>query len=110
MSDPRSFDISNVNVRMRVNMLDRLQQITRFGTDDRIVKNCARLMTQIAQSIGVDISALDERPVLTLITTLTKIVSQRTGRELNSETLNLLNNVHNVVCDMAVENADLVET
>ena len=68
-------------------------------------------MTQIIQSIGVDISALDERPVLTLINTLTKIMSQRTAsRELNTETLNLINNVHNVVSDMAVENADLVET
>ena len=40
MSDPRSFEISNVNVRMRVNMLDRLQVISRFSTDDRLVRNC----------------------------------------------------------------------
>ena len=31
MSDPTQFDISNVNVRMRVNMLESLSKITKYN-------------------------------------------------------------------------------
>ena len=68
-------------------------------------------MQQMITSIGEDISALDERPVITLVNTLVKIISQRIENgPLNRETVNLLQSVHNVVSDMAVENSDLVET
>ena len=62
-------------------------------------------------SIGEDISALDERPVITLVNTLARILSQKIENgQLNKATIDLLQSVHNVVSDMAVENSDLVET
>lgn len=68
-------------------------------------------MQQIIMSIGEDISALDERPVINLVNSLTKILAQKIdNNQLNRETINLMQSVHNVVSDMAVENSDLVET
>ena len=76
-----------------------------------VTKTCQRLMHQIVQSIGEDISALDERPVIFLVDTLANILAQKIDNgPLNRETANLLHSVHNVVSDMAVENSDLVET
>ena len=49
--------------------------------------------------------------MITLVNGLAKILSQKIeNNQLNRETLNLLQSVHNVVSDMAVENSDLVET
>lgn len=113
MSDPMQFDISNVNVRMRVNMLDSLSNITKYNTSNEKMVNrmCQKLIQQIIMSIGEDISALDERPVINLVNSLTKILAQKLeNNQLNRETINLMQSVHNVVSDMAVENSDLVET
>ena len=113
MSDPMQFDISNVNVRMRVNMLDSLSNITKYHTSNEKMVNrmCQKLIQQIIMSIGEDISALDERPVINLVNSLTKILAQKLdNNQLNRETINLMQSVHNVVSDMAVENSDLVET
>ena len=113
MSDPMQFDIGNVNVRMRVNMLDSLSNITKYNSSNEKMVNrmCQKLMQQIIMSIGEDISSLDERPVINLVNTLTKILAQKIdNNQLNKETINLMQSVHNVVSDMAVENSDLVET
>ena len=113
ISDPMQFDIHNVNVRMRVNMLDCLSNITKYNSSNEKMVNrmCQKLMQQIIMSIGEDIAALDERPVINLVNSLTKILAQKIdNNQLNRETINLMQSVHNVVSDMAVENSDLVET
>lgn len=68
-------------------------------------------MRNLTNSIANDISSLDERPVIQLIKTLAHIKSQPHLRiSLIRAVDDLLNLVHGVVSDMAIENSDLVET
>lgn len=67
-------------------------------------------MLKLIDSIKNDISSLEERPVVDLVNALTKLISQRQRGKVASEALQLFSRVHSVVSDMAVENADLVDT
>ena len=65
-------------------------------------------MEQLIESINGDISLLEERTVISLINSLTKIASQ--NNKLVGKSIDLVRRVHQVVATMAIENEGLVDT
>ena len=77
MSDPMQFDMELANVRMRINMLGCLSNITKHTYSNSILNStCQTLMNKLIDSITDDLQSLDERPVLELVTTLTLLLAQ----------------------------------
>jgi len=110
MLNPVQFDIGNVNVRMRVNLLQCLSEITKYNQSQNFLNHkCQTLMGALVDSIKEDISSLEERPVLDLVNVLSRLLAQGLRPQTSAKAADLLATVHGVVSDMAVENADLVE-
>jgi len=74
----------------------------------QLQKECLNLMEQLIESINGDISLLEERTVISLINSLTKIASQ--NNKLVGKSIDLVRRVHQVVATMAIENEGLVDT
>jgi len=112
IDDAALFSLDTVNVKMRVQLLRCLSQITKFSyANDRQSMTCQRLMGRLVDSIKEDIQSLDERPVLEVVALLSKLYAQGgLTRQLKDKVLRLSQDLHGVVCDMAVENAHMVET
>ena len=74
LSDPTQVDMDNINVRMRSQILGHLAEIAKFQ-NAMIMRDNQDLMLKIIESIENDISSLEERPVVDLMNTLTKIIA-----------------------------------
>ena len=94
---------------MRVLVLGCLGEIVK-STNYGLFGDATSLISQLIGSIKNDISSLEERPVVDLVDALTKIIAQDASPKVTAEARQLLGRVHGVVSDMAVENADLVDT
>ena len=110
MSDQYQFDMELANVRMRINMLACLSNITKHIYTGNILNNsCQTLMIKLLDSITDDLSSLDERPVLELVNTLIILLSQHNRPQMQKDSVTLLNILHDKVCVMAIENSQLVD-
>ena len=69
-------DLANINVRMRVMILNRLSEISKFG-NQFLMNDIQKLMLKLIDSINNDISSLEERPVIDLMKALSKLLTQQ---------------------------------
>ena len=106
LRDSNQIDMEHLNVRSRNRFLEKLVKIAVLP-NNRNQRNATQIIEKILQSIEQDISSLEEQTVVFLMNNL----SQMIGSNLTGNTAsNLFKTVHNVVCEMAVENADLVDS
>jgi len=64
---------------------------------------------KLLHSIEGDLSQLEERTVLDLMDVLRKVHSTRLSLAVTEKSASLIENLHNIVCDMASENMELVD-
>ena len=110
MQDESQVDLTNINVRMRVMILNRLAEISKFA-NPFVMQDTQKLILKLIDSINNDISSLEERPVIDLMKALSKMLTQQHLQAgVQAQARELFKRVHNVVSDMAIENQDLVDT
>jgi len=95
---------------MRVMILSCIVEMAKFTNgDSQIGQESFGLIKDLLESINDDISSLEERPVVELMQALTKIIALNPRNDVMQTATYLYKRVHDVVSDMAVENADLVD-